>query len=69
MRIDDDLAFSGLAEHLGQAHDRHRTGCDDVRQYLPWPDRRQLIDIADKQQRRLLRQGAQQSPHQRHIDH
>ena len=69
MRVGDDPALGGLAENLGQAHHRHGTRGDDVGQHLPRPDRRQLIDIADEQQRRLVRQGAQQSPHQRHVDH
>ena len=47
----------GLAEHLGQAHHRHRAGADDVGQHLPRPDRGQLVDVADQQQRRLFRQA------------
>ena len=42
---------------------------DDVSQYLPRPDRWQLIDIADQQQCRSLRQSSQDRPHQRHVDH
>jgi hypothetical protein len=41
----------------------------DVRQYLPGPDRRKLVDVSHQQQRSAVRQGTQQSPHQRHIDH
>jgi hypothetical protein len=48
MRVDDDPALGGLAEDLGRAHDRHSTRSNDVGQNLPWPDRRQLIDIADE---------------------
>ena len=69
MGVGDDPAFGRLAEDLGQAHDRHRTRGDDVGQHLPRPDRRQLINVADKQQCRLVRQGSQQSPHQGHVDH
>jgi len=67
--IDDDLAFGGLSEDLGQPHDWRRTGRNNVRQHLPGPDRWQLIDIADEQQRGSVGQSAQQSSHQRHIDH
>ena len=35
----------------------------------PRPHRRQLIDIANEQQRRPGRQGAEHSAHQRHVDH
>jgi hypothetical protein len=59
MRVDNDLALGGLAEDLGQAHDRHGARCDDVRQHLSRPNRRQLIDIADEQQCGPVRQGAQ----------
>ena len=38
-------------------------------EHLPRPDRRQLIDIADEQQRRSLRQRPQHRLHQRHVDH
>ncbi len=69
MGVNDDPALGGLAEDLGQAHDRHGTRGDDVGQNLPGPDRRQLIDIADEQQRRAFRQGPKDRPHQRHIDH
>ena len=69
VRVGDDAALGGLAEDLGQTHDRHGTRGDDVGQYLPRPDRRQLIDIANEQQRRPGRQGAEHSAHQRHVDH
>ena len=69
VRVGDDPALGGLAEDLGQPHDRHGSRCDDVGQNLPRPDRWQLIDIADQQQRRPLRQGTQDRPHQRHVDH
>jgi hypothetical protein len=69
MGIDDDPALSGLAEDLGQAHDWHGTRCDDVGERLSWLDRRQLINVTDEQQLGLVRQGVQQSPHQRHVDH
>ena len=50
MGVDNDPAFGGLAEDLGQTHDRHGSRCNDVRQYLTRPNRRQLIDIADELQ-------------------
>ena len=67
--VDDDPALGGLAEHLGQPHDRHRAGADDVGQHLPRPDRGQLVDVADEQQGGAVRQRLQQRPHQRHVDH
>ena len=47
--------------------DRHGPRCDDVGQNLPGAHRRQLIDIADEQQYRTLRQSPKDGPHQRHI--
>jgi hypothetical protein len=38
VRIDDDLAFGGLSEDLGQTHDWHGTGRNNIRQHLPGPD-------------------------------
>ena len=69
MRIHDDPALRGLSEDLGQAHDRHRSRRDDVAENLPRAYRRQLIDIADEQQCRALRQSPKDRPHERHIDH
>ena len=69
MRIDDDPALGSLPEDLGQAHHRHGSRLDDVGQHLPRPNRWQLIDIADEQQRRALRQSPKDRPHQRYIDH
>jgi hypothetical protein len=67
--LTDDPALGRLAEHLGQPHDRHGTGGDDIRQHLPRTNRRQLIDIADEHQCRAVRQSAQQRPHQWHVNH
>jgi hypothetical protein len=69
MRVDDDLALGSLPENLSQAHDRDGTRCDNVGQNLSRPYGRQLIDIADEQQRRARRQRSKDRPHQRHIDH
>jgi hypothetical protein len=69
VRIDDDPALCGLPEYLGQAHDRHRGGRDDIAENLPRTYRRQLIDIADEQQCYALRQSTKDRPHQRHIHH
>ena len=69
MGIDNDPALGGLPKDLGQAHDRHRSRCDDVAENLPRTHRRQLIDIADEQQRRAIRQSPKDRPHQRHINH
>ena len=69
VRIDDDPALGSLPKDLGQAHDRHRSRRDDVAENLPRAHRRQLIDIADEQQCRALRQSPKDRPHQRHIHH
>ncbi len=63
--IDNDPAFGSLPEDLGQAHDRQRSRRDDVAENLPRAHPRQLIDIANEQQCRALRQ----SPKKRHIHH
>jgi hypothetical protein len=67
--LHDDSTLGGLAEDLGQTHDRHGTRRDDVRQHLHRPDRGELIDIANQQQRSSLRQGRQDSAHEWDIDH
>ena len=69
VRINDDPALGGLPEDLGQAHNRHSSRSDDIAQNLPWAHRRQLIDIADEQQCRALRQRPKDRPHQGHINH
>jgi hypothetical protein len=69
VRIHNDPALGSLSEDLGQAHDRHRSGRDDVAENLPRAYRRQLIDIADEKQRCVLGQGAEESSHERHVDH
>ena len=69
MGVDDDPALGGLPEHLGQSGDRQAARADDVSQDLPRPDGRQLIHIADQEQRRMLRYGPQERIHKRHIDH
>ena len=69
MGIGDDPALGGLPEHLGQAHHRHSTRADDVRQHLPRPDRGQLVDIAHQDQGASIVHGLHQRVHQRHVDH
>ncbi len=69
MRAGDDPALRGLPEHLGQPHDGHRAGGDDVGQHLPRSDRGQLVDVADDQQRGIVRHRLQQRLHQHDIDH
>ena len=49
----------GLPEHLGQAHHRHSAGRDDVGQHLAGADRGQLVDVADEQQRGVVRHRLQ----------
>ena len=69
MGVDNDPALGGLAEDLGQADDRHPPRVNNIRQHLAGTDRGQLVDVADEQQCGLVRQGPQQSPHQRHVHH
>ena len=69
MSVDDDPAFLGLPEDLCEAGDRHQTGGDDVGEHLPRPDRRQLVDVADKNERGIERDGFDQRRHQWHVDH
>ena len=38
-------------------------------QHLAGADRRQLVDVADQDQRGMVRHRLQQSVHQRHVDH
>ena len=59
----------GLPEHLGQAHDGHRARADDVGQDLPGSDGRQLVDVADDEQRRIVRHRLHQRLHQHDVDH
>jgi hypothetical protein len=54
-------ALGCLPEDLRQAHDRHGPRCDDVGQNLPRAYRRQLIDIADEQQRSAAGAGRARS--------
>ena len=69
MRIDDDPALGRLPEHVGQAHDRNRTGSDDVCEHLAGANRGQLVNVADKQQGGMIGHGLQQRLHQQDIDH
>ena len=65
----DDPALRGLAEDLGQPHDRHCAGRDHVGQDLPGSDGGKLIDVADDQQRGMVGDRLQQRLHQQDIDH
>jgi hypothetical protein len=69
VRVHDDSACGGLPEHLGQAHHRDGSAGDHVSQDLAGADRRQLIDIADDEQGRLVRDRFDQRIHQQHVDH
>ena len=69
MGAGDDPALRGLAKYLGQPHNRHRAGRDDVGQDLTGTDGRELIDVADDQQRGMVRDRLQQRLHQQDIDH
>ena len=59
----------GLPEHLGQAHDGNRARADDVGQDLPGSDGGELVDVADDEQRRVVRRRLHQRLHQHNVDH
>src|SRR6516164_9969979 len=59
VRAGDDPAVGGLAKDLGQAHDRHRAGRDDVGQDLTRADGGELVEVADDQQRGMVGDGPQ----------
>jgi len=61
--------YAALAKDLGQTHDGHSPGGDDIGQHLSRPDRRKLVDIADDQQSGPFRDRAHQRPHQHDVDH
>ena len=69
MGADDDPARGGLPENLGEAHDGHRARGDDVGQHLSRSDRWQLVDVADDQERGIVRHRLHQRLHQHDIDH
>ena len=69
MGADDDAARGGLPENLGEAHDGHRAGGDDVGQHLSRSDRRQLVDVTHDQEGGIIRHRLHQRLHQHDIDH
>ena len=69
VRVDDDAAGRGLAEHLREPDDGDGAGVDDVGQHAARPDRRQLIDVADEDQGGARRQRPHEGVHQRDVHH
>ena len=69
MGVDDDPARRRLPEDFGEPHHRNGPRPDDVRQDLPGADRRQLVDVAHDEQRRVVRNGPQQRLHEQDVDH
>jgi len=65
----DDLAGGRLPEHFGQANDRHHSAIDQVPQGIPRTDGGKLIHVADHDQSRGFRQGAEQGLHEEHVHH
>src|SRR5207245_5421004 len=55
VRAGDDAALGGLPEDLSQPHDGHHAGSNDVGQDLTRADGGELIDVADDQQRGMIR--------------
>ena len=48
------IRLAAVSEDLGKAHDRHGRRSDDVRQDLPRANRRQLVDVAHNEERRVV---------------
>ena len=55
VRAGDDPALGGLPKDLDQPHHRDRARGDDVGQDLTRPDGGKLVDVADDQQRSVIR--------------
>src|SRR5271157_6224022 len=60
MGVDDDPARRRLPEDFGEPDHRNGPRPDDVRQDLPRTDRRQLVDVAHNEERRLVGNRPQQ---------
>jgi len=69
VRGGDNPALRGLAKYLGQPHDRHGAGSDDIGQHLTRADRGELIDVADDQQRGIIGDRLHQRLHQHDVHH
>jgi len=65
----DDPALGGLPKDLGEADHGHRAGSDNVGEDLTWADGRELVDVADDQQRGIVRGRLHQRLHQHDVDH
>src|SRR5512147_1582543 len=53
--VDDDAALDRLAEHFGEPHHGHGGRPNDVSKHLSGTDGRQLVNVANEDQRRLVR--------------
>ena len=69
VRVGDDGARRGLAEHLRQSGDRYASRCEHVLQHRTRADGRQLIFVADQHQTGSGANGLEQMVEQRQIDH
>src|SRR5690349_14970622 len=69
MRIGDDQTFPVLTKNSPQDKFGNDAGIDQVAQYAARSNRRQLIDITEKNQVAARVDGAKQVVHQRQIDH
>ena len=65
----DDPAVGSLSKHLGQPHHRHRAGGDNVGEHLTGADRRELVYVADDQQRGVIGHRLHQRLHQQDVNH
>ena len=69
MGIGDDTATHCLAEYAGETHDGNPLGVDDVTEHVSGSDAGQLIDVTDKYQAHVDRDGLQQGVHQDDVYH
>ena len=69
MSIGDDPALGRLTKYFRQTHDGHGHRVDDVRKHLAGPTGRKLVDVADQDQRRMLRHSPQDCVHEGYADH
>ena len=67
--VRDDFRSFGLAENFGQAGDADEFGGDEIAQNGSRADAGKLVDIADENDPRAARNGAEQGKEQRRIDH
>jgi hypothetical protein len=63
------MTYCRLTENLRQAHDWNHSAPDDVGERLAGTNRRQLVDVADKKNGRMVGNGPQERVHKADVDH